>query len=47
MNVRAGVGAGARVYACSRVALLIQHETHRHIAIYGLYGSTTFFDIIT
>jgi hypothetical protein len=30
---------------CERVALLIQHATRRHIAIYGLSGSTTLFDI--
>jgi hypothetical protein len=36
------VGARARTCACSRVALLIQHATHR-----GLSGSTIFFDIIS
>jgi hypothetical protein len=43
-----GVGAEALVCACARVALLIQHATRmRHIAIWGLSGSTSFFDIIS
>jgi hypothetical protein len=29
----------------ARVALLIQHATHRRIVICGLSGSTIFFDI--
>jgi hypothetical protein len=39
------VGLGARALACTRarVALLIQPATSRHIAIFGLPGSTTFF----
>jgi hypothetical protein len=39
------VGARALACVCRRVALLIQHATRRHIAICGLSGSTTFFDI--
>ena len=41
------VGARARACACARVALLIQSATRRHVAICGLSGSTTFFDIIS
>ena len=39
------VGAGA--CACAYVALLIQHETRRHIVICRLSGSTIFFNIIS
>ena len=40
------VGTRALACACERVALLIQHETRSYIAICGLSGSTTFFDIV-
>jgi hypothetical protein len=36
------VGVRARACACARVALLIQHVTLRHIAIYGLSDSSIF-----
>jgi hypothetical protein len=42
-EVRVGVREQAWVCACTCVALLIQHGKRRHIAIYGLSGSTTFF----
>jgi hypothetical protein len=49
--VRAGVRvsalAQARTSVCARVALLIQHPSRRHIAIFGLSDSTIFFDIIS
>jgi hypothetical protein len=37
LRVRACVGARALVYACARVALLIQHATRRHIAIFDFW----------
>ena len=47
--VSACVSVGARVRAlacaCVRVALLIQHAKRRHIAICGLFGSTTFWTL--
>jgi hypothetical protein len=45
--VGVGVDANARatVCACPRVVLLISHKTHCHIAICGVSGSTTIFDI--
>ena len=47
--VRAGVGVDVRALACACacVALLIQQETLRHIAICGLSGSTIFFNVIS
>jgi hypothetical protein len=39
------VGTRAQAHACARVALIIQHATHRHIVIRGLSGSTIFFDV--
>jgi hypothetical protein len=42
-----GVGAWALAFACARVALLIHHATRRNTATCGLFGSTTFFDIIS
>jgi hypothetical protein len=40
--VRVGMGVWALVFACARVALSIQHATHRHIISCGLFGSTNF-----
>jgi hypothetical protein len=37
---------GARVCAFGRVALLTPHATRCHVVIYGLYASTTFFDMV-
>jgi hypothetical protein len=45
--VELGAGPKALACACACVALLIQHATHRHIAICGLSSSTIFFDIIS
>ena len=42
-----GVGAYVLVFACPRVALLIQHATRRYIIICVLSGSTIFFHIIS
>ena len=42
-GMRAGVSVRARVCACARVALLMQHAMHRHIIICSLSGFTTFF----
>jgi hypothetical protein len=42
-RVRGGVSVRARVCACARVALLMQHAMHRHIIICSLSGFTTFF----
>jgi hypothetical protein len=39
------LGARTLVCACARVALIIQHATHRHIAIYGFSGSTYFWTL--
>jgi hypothetical protein len=39
------VDAWARVYACARVALLIQHATRMRQTVCELSGSTTFLDI--
>ena len=40
--------AWACACACTRVALLMQHETRmRHIVICGVSGSTIFFDIVS
>jgi hypothetical protein len=39
------VGALTRACACARVALLIQHATHRHIVISGPSLFVIFFDI--
>jgi hypothetical protein len=41
MSVRVRVGAAARAYALTRVALHIEH------IVCGLSGSTIFFDIIS
>jgi hypothetical protein len=41
------VGGHGRWRVCAPVALLIQHETHRHIAIYDVSVSTIFFDIVS
>jgi hypothetical protein len=40
------VGARSWKCACARVALINQHETHRHSVIWGPSGSTSFFYII-
>jgi hypothetical protein len=42
-----GVGARARVCACTRVVLLIKQATRRHIAIFSLFASTIIFDIVS
>ena len=41
-----GVNAGARACACARVALILQYKMHMRHIVFGLSGSTIFFDII-
>ena len=47
VRVCMGMGAWALACACARIALLNQHATRRRIAICGLSGTTTFFDVIS
>jgi hypothetical protein len=42
VGVNVGARALALAYAFASVALLIQHAMRRHIANYGLSGSTKF-----
>jgi hypothetical protein len=41
------VRAKARACPSTRVFLVIQHETRRHVVICDIFGSTIFFDIIS